>query len=379
MINRRQFLLGSSSLVFSSLLSACQNQASDLQIAFLKDSLPLQLINNLPQDLQSLGKIKLNAKLNLKELFDLLLTQQGKKVSLEEDNSSFQIPQVFPKSSVRKTDIFTLGNYWLTSAIKEELIKPLDISKLKHWQKVSPSFQKLVNRNSDGYLSKQGEVWGAPYRWGLTMIAYRNDKFKKLGWEPTDWHDLWNQDIKHRLSLLNQPREIIGLTLKKLGYSYNSDNIETVTNLLNELKSLHQQVKFYDDRNYLQPLILGDTWIAVGWSTDILPITERYRNISAIAPRSGTALWADMWVQPKPQANHNLTEKIYPWIDFCWESKSAKQINLFTKGMSTVEVSSHLKNKYLPITLDILEKSEFIEHLSAQSLQKYKNIWQQLF
>ena len=377
MLNRRQFIFGSS-VVVSSLLAGCQDKPLDLQIVFLKGSLPLQLINNLSQHSKKIGTLKLNVKSSISELYNLLLTQQGKEVTIEEDKLSLKLPTFSRQSPSRKNDLVTLGNYWLTSAIREELIEPLDISKLNNWSRISPSFQKLVTRNSQGNLSETGKIWGAPYRWGCTMIAYRNDKFKALGWQPTDWHDLWNEDIKHRLSLPNQPREIIGLTLKKLGYSYNSENIDTVNNLLAELKALHQQVKFYDDKNYLQPLILGNTWLAVGWSADILPIMERYHNISAIVPLSGTALWADMWVQPKQGKNNNSGDKIYPWIDFCWQSKSAKQINLFTRGMSTVEVASNLNDQYLPITLDIFNQSEFIEHLPEQSLQKYKQIWQQM-
>lgn len=378
MINRRQFLAGSSSIVISSLLASCQNQSSDLQITFLQDSLPLQLINSLAQHSQSLGKIKLSTKSDLSELYNLLLTQQEKDNEIQKDQLSWQLPKLSVQSSSPKIDLVTLGNYWLKLAIQKGLIEPLEIAKLTNWSKISPSFQQVVKRNNQGDLSKTGQIWGAPYRWGCTMIAYRNDIFKNLGWQPTDWQDLWREEIKHRLSLLNQPREIIGLTLKKLGYSYNSENLDNIPSLLTELKSLHQQVKFYDDRNYLQPLILGDTWLAVGWSTDILPLMDRYHNISAIVPTSGTALWADMWVKPKQGENHNLTDKIYPWIDFCWQSKSVKQINLFTKAMSTIEVASNIPENYLPITLDTFNKSEFIEHLPETSLQKYKHIWQQL-
>ena len=380
MINRRGFLFGSSSLLLSSFLSACNSRSSDLQIALLQGSLPLQLISSLSQQSNQLANVQFKSKSNLNELYNLLLTEQGKENLTSENQLSFSLPKFSRKSTIVKNDLVSLGNYWLTSAIEEELIEPLELNKLNNWQKLSPSFQQLVNRNNQGSLSTERKIWGAPYRWGCTMIAYRNDKFKALGWQPTDWNDLWNQDIKNRFSLLNQPREVIGLTLKKLGYSYNSENIDTVTNLEEQLKALHQQVKFYDSQNYLQPLILGDTWLAVGWSTDILSIVERYHNISAIVPQSGTALWADMWVKPKSiPDNSNSSEKIYQWIDFCWQSKSMKQINLFTKAMSTIEVSKNIPSKNYPLTSDILDKSEFIEHLPQEFLQKYQNIWQQLY
>lgn len=42
----------------------------------------------------------------------------------------------------------------------------------------------------------------------------------------------------------------------------------------------------------------GDVWVAVGWSSDIIPYSKRASNISVFAPESGTSLWADLWVRP---------------------------------------------------------------------------------
>ncbi len=380
MLNRRQFLLGST-VASSFLLGACNDQSSDLSISLLQGSLPLQLISNISQQSDQLKNVKLETKLNPSELYNLLLTEQGKKPLEPENQSFFKFPKFGNKSSVKKKDIVAVGNYWLKQAIEEDLIESLEITKLANWQKLTPFFQQLVSRNNQGNLNPEGKIWGAPYRWGCTMIAYRNDKFKDLGWQPTDWQDLWNEDIKQRFSLLNQPREIIGLTLKKLGYSYNHNNPRSIDNLLPQLKKLNQQVKFYNSKNYLQPLILGDTWLAVGWSSDILPVVSRYSNISAIVPNSGTSLWADIWVKPKSTEDTiSDLDKLYQWIDFCWQEKSVKQINLFTKAMSTIEVANNLSSKKnYSLTMDTLKQSEFIEQLPAESLTEYENMWRELF
>lgn len=34
-------------------------------------------------------------------------------------------------------------------------------------------WRALVTRDSSGMLSKKGQVWACPYRWGCTLIAYR--------------------------------------------------------------------------------------------------------------------------------------------------------------------------------------------------------------
>lgn len=37
-------------------------------------------------------------------------------------------------------------------------------------------------------------------------------------------------------------------------------------------------------------------WVAVGWSSDIIPVAKRMSNVAVIVPKSGASLWADLWV-----------------------------------------------------------------------------------
>ncbi|MFM7579284.1 MAG: ABC transporter substrate-binding protein, partial [Microcystaceae cyanobacterium] len=104
------------------------------------------------------------------------------------------------------------------------------------------------------------------------MIVYRREFFRGLGWPPQDWADLWRPEVTQQLALVDQPREVIGLTLKKLGYSYNTPDLKAVPNLAAQLQTLQAQVKFYSSQYYLQSLLNRDVAIAVGWSNEILPL-----------------------------------------------------------------------------------------------------------
>lgn len=152
--------------------------------------------------------------------------------------------------------------------------------------------------------------------------------------------------------------------------------------------ALHRQVKLYSSDTYLQPLILGDTWLAVGWSADVLPISKRYSNIEFVIPQSGTSLWTDLWVKPQltdslDKDNERLNSAIAQWISFCWQPKTARQISLFTNGTSPIlvgtepgELSQSLRdNLFLNPEAVNLEDSEFLLPLSAQTQQQYRDLW----
>ncbi len=391
MIKRRSFLAGASALALSQLVSGCNSrQQAALKVRLLQDSIPGQLVGEFRQTLKQSVTLNFDPEEQLQDLFLRLKTwkqQAGKK----DTPQGWSLPFIGRRTPAI-ADLATLGDYWLETAIQQQLIQPLDLENLKGWQQLPPRWKELVRRDREGQLSNSGSVWGAPYRWGSTVIAYRRDKFKDLGWTPKDWSDLWRPELRDRISLLDQPREVIGLTLKKLGASYNTRDLKQVPNLKAELLKLHQQAKLYSSDTYLQPLILGDTYLAVGWSTDILPAVSQYRQIAAVVPLSGSALWADLWVQPAAPTDQSDSEDrqslIKQWIDFCWQPNSANEISLFSNAASPIITNTSINPANLPTDIQenplllppasVLNNSEFLQTLPKSSLEQYEALWTEI-
>ncbi|MCY7322669.1 MAG: extracellular solute-binding protein, partial [Phormidesmis sp. CAN_BIN36] len=204
---------------------------------------------------------------------------------------------------------------------------------------------------------------------------------------PTDWSDLWRDDLRGHISLLDQPREVIGLTLKRLGQSYNTIDLKTVPSLEAELRSLHQQVKFYSSDNYLQPMLLGDTWAAVGWSTDALPLMQRNQPIGAVFPLSGTALWSDLWVHPATSQPTLATQTLLSqWINFCWTPEIAAQLSLLSDAASPILTALNAatlpkelqKSPLLLPSQSLLDRSEFLEPLPKSTVESYQSLWEKV-
>lgn len=362
MVNRRFFLLGSGSLFLNQFLSSCENSEQALDIALLRGSIPPQLVRQFQQVVPAAKAVVFQPLSQLSGLYDLLKGSSSANMAL-----------------------VSIGDSWLAEAVQHQLIQPLNLETLPNWSKVLKPWQDLVRRDAQGYPQSTGKLWGSPYRWGGSLIVYRQDKFSGFDWTPQDWSDLWREEIKGRISLVDQPREIMGLTLKSLGYSYNTANISPITPLKSKLLQLQQQVKFYSSEHYLQPLILGDTWLAVGWSGDILPVVARNPNLKVVVPSSGTSLWADIWV--KPASNTLESTDILPeWLNFCWQPESARLISLLTSGLSPVLLTEPreqiprdiLKDPFLASDRQVLERSEFLLPLSEKSQAEYNSLWKEM-
>ncbi|WP_413165162.1 extracellular solute-binding protein [Capilliphycus salinus ALCB114379] len=388
-MKRRNFLQGTSVILLGSLAFGCRPQATPIKIELLKDSVPVQMVSKFRQEFSNPQAINFIPQARLKDLYNLL---QRETENPEADQSLLQYLynllgwEKENAADQSRSDLVMIGDYWLTEAIQQGLVQPLDPKAWERWNQLPPQWQALVTRNRQGKLDPEGEVWGAPYRWGTTVIAYRRDQFESLGWTPQDWGDLWREEIRDRFSVLNSPRETIGLTLKKLGSSYNTTNLDQVDGLEEELRQLNRRVKLYDSDTYLKPLITGDTWLAVGWSTDFPEKFRRQHNIGVVVPASGTALWADVWVQPASEKPVSEIPLAQAWIDFCWRPEIATQMSLLTGTTSPIVVKMNPKD--LPETLqtnplllpkaEILDRSEFLLPLEESTLKQYQSLWQEM-
>lgn len=393
-MDRRSFLISLSGVAFSQGLLGCRATSDGTAgLHVLQGTIPPQIhaaFQRFLRQQQQQGSLEFSVEPELETLFTRLqqLQQQEKK---PEVSSGGALGGLFPmlRTSRRRPlpDLVTLGDSWLQAAIQQELIQPFDVQPLKGWSQLPQSpWHHLVRRDRQGFLDPQGENWALPFRWGSTILVYRRDIFEQRGLAPpSDWHDLWRPELQHQFSLLDSPREVIGLALKRLGQSYNSPAPQGVPDLGAQLAALQRQVKFYSSTAYLQPLVLGDTWLAMGWSSDVLPLMQRNPKLAAVFPKSGTALWADIWVRPAAQANplNVLTQR---WIDFCWDPTIAIQLTLFSRASSPsiLTVAPGTLPEPLrqnPILLPpeaSFRASEFLYPLHSSSRQAYQQLWQEM-
>lgn len=396
-ISRRSLLVGATGWAISQGLLGCSQQnAMPLTVEILRSSIPPQLLQKFRQQVKKgASPVALNvlSEAQLQALFTQLQgwQQSGQRPQPVPSASWFDQIPFLGKRNPGFPELVTLGDFWLSNAVKQGLLQPFsegDRAGLTSWPQLAknPKFSDILRRNEQGQVDSQGPVWGIPYRFGSTVIAYRRDLLEKRGLQPpTDWHDLWRPEFRGRISLLNQPREVIGLALKKLGQSYNTQDLAAVPDLKPTLQSLNQQVKFYSSDAYLQPLMLDDTWIAVGWSLDVLPLGDRLSKVAAVIPASGTALSADLWVRPK-SAGAKLSAPALAWLNFWWQPEIAAQLSLLTWGISPAlldkspdQLPEDLRgNALLFPEGKVLQSSEFLKPLPEKSLQQYQQFWAEM-
>jgi len=348
-MRRKDFLIGSMTIALSESLGGCGifSDSKRLRILGVTGALPAKIIKDFEKKFTKPTELKPEA--TPEAIWKIL--QEAK-------------PDNIP-------DVASLGDAWLDMAIAQKLISPIDPSQIPQWANLSTTWQQAATRN--------GQIWGIPYRWGTTAISYRTDKVKPI----TSWKDLWRPDLKGKITLPDDAREVIGLVLKSLELPYNSLDLKAIANLIPQLQQLHAQVLTYTSDSYLQPLLIADSWVAVGWSQDMVKAIQQNPDLAIVIPTEGTALWSDLWVLPAK--NSRPENKIFSqnWLNFCLEPAIANQITALTNATATNTDAKALPQSVTDDLIkfpnaQILAKSESILPLPEITQQEYLRTWENL-
>jgi putative spermidine/putrescine transport system substrate-binding protein len=366
-MDRRRFLIGSGVAIAA--LGGCQwaspfDQRDRLKVLGLLGAIPPRIIDQFP--------------LSFKRKVEFKAEQLPSKIWQELQNFRDVVKEGKSDKIANVPAIVSISDGWLDQAIAQSLIQPITpelLVKMPQWQSLATQWREFVSRDSGNGL----QVWGVPYRWGATAIVYRRDKLK---FEINQWADLWRPELKRKITLPDDAREVIGLTLKKIGQSYQPQNLKQDPNfamLSQELKSLNDQVLTYNSDTYLQSLLAEDTIAAVGWTSDMFRAKRLNPELKIVIPQEGTALWADIWVIPQGITT-NEQAIAAAWMDFTISPAIAAQITALTDAVST---SSNLDQVPASIKADpikffapeIFAKSELISPLSASAVAEYQELW----
>lgn len=386
-----------------SLLSGCHSNAAEvLEISLLSGSVPAEVLKQFRQ--QTNNPVKFQTSSQLSGLFQQLQRWQS------EQEPGFSLRQLLPwvtdPKQLQPDNLVSLDDYWLASAIDQDLIEPLLLSptvleKLPdNWLQ---SWLQFINRDVENQGEQQESVeaarstiWAAPYRVQPLVIVYNQDKVSATDAQPfLSWQDLLNPALQDRIAMPEHPRLVLGLLQKIRSGSFNltfesdlsSSNANQPTaaeiekqleSQLGELRSrLDRQVKTYDGENSLKALINGDVDVAVSWLADIVAAQRRYRDLKMTIPAEGSLLSTDVWVRPK---GADMSETASAWIDYCWQTGAATQISRSGRGLSPVFLGGEtalpeaIANSLL--SPDIIQKSEPLLPLSSEAQKAYFSFWQ---
>ena len=218
-------------------------------------------------------------------------------------------------------DLITPSSYQIEVMAREGMVDKLDHSRLPN-----------VRKNFDAAFASQildpEFKFSVPYAVTYTGLAYAKDKIPE-GADVNSWAILGNPAFKHRISMLDDIREVIGAGLMYLGHSVNSDNPAHIAAATAQVLKWRENVRKFDAESYKTEVPSGATWIGQGYSTDMAQVIVGDEEAGAPArddigfalPKEGYVISFDEFVVASGSKRKDLA---YAFVNYIYDGEVAK-------------------------------------------------------
>ncbi len=201
-------------------------------------------------------------------------------------------------------DVVILGNDLIPRMVVEERLAEIDYRHVPNFKNISANFRDLAY--------DRGNKHSIPYNWGTSGLVIRSDLVKK---PLTRWADLWEMPDLGPIVTFPTPRYIVGMALKSLGYSVNSEEPAELAAALKRLLALKNLSFTEEGEASVAPyLVNGQVKVALGSVSDVLQGRQENPAIIYILPQDGPILWGDNFVIPANSPNKYTAELLLNFL-----------------------------------------------------------------
>lgn len=307
------------------------------------------------------------------EVLKIFEKETGIHVILDEfDTNESMYPRV--AEGAVHYDVICPSDYMIQKLISNNLIQPLDQTKLENAKKyIGEEFfqqSKAFDPNNK---------YSVPYCWGTVGIVY--DKTKVT--EPVDsWNILWNEKYAGQILMQDSARDSMMIPLKLMGKSLNETDKDVLAEAQSMLKKQKPLVQAYVIDEVKGKLINSEASMGVVFSGEAVIVLQENPNMAFAIPKEGTNLWIDGWVITKDAKN---VDNAHKFIDFMCRPDIAVR-NFTYLGYSTPNTGVRdlvedeaLKNS--PVAFpspEVYKGQETYKYLGNKMDEYYNNLWMQV-
>ena len=273
------------------------------------------------------------------------------------------------KAGATGYDLLFPSSYMVKIMNDQGMLRKLDLSLLPNRENIDPAYMKL---STDPAMDHS-----VPYTVTITCLGYLGSKVKDF--EPT-WGMLDRADLKGRMTMLNDHREVIGVALKYLGYSLNTLDDRQLAEAKEVVMRWKKNLAKFENEQYKNGLASGEFLLTHGYSGDLMLVRAENPDIQIAVPREGSQINFDDMVIPVGAPQPELAHKM---INFILDPKVAAELTEFIYFLCPNLASYNYLSDEIradPILFppaEVVAKLETLEDLGENNI-KYTKLWDEI-
>lgn len=169
------------------------------------------------------------------------------------------------------------------------VLKPIDVSRLSHYENVWERFRTIPETSFDG------QAYFVPFDAGLSSILYRTDLVDPADVADPSWALLFNEKYKGRLSMYDTDTTLIEIATRIKGWygeylALPDDKLAEVKKVLVAQRDL---MRFYwsDQTQLEQAMASGEVVAAYAWNGSYSNLKKQGLSVAYMVPKEGVLSW----------------------------------------------------------------------------------------
>lgn len=291
----------------------------------------------------------------------------GVKVVYEEYTSNEEMLTKLQSGASGYDVVFPSGDH-VSIMNRLGLLAPLDKSRIPNYSNLDkPSLQKIK--------FDPGNQVSMPYIMGAAGIAVNTDKVKNY---PKGFRIFERADLKGRMTLLDDMREILGAALKLQGHSVNTTNPAELEQAKKRILEWKKNIQRFDAESFGKAFAGGEFWVVSGYAENVFRAMSGDPAMRAkthfFLPEEGGSMYMDNMVILKSSKKKDLA---HDFLNFIHEPEIYAMIANYFELPSINRAADRFVTNKPHYRLEDLSKFEFKEDL-GNAVELYNKVWQEI-
>lgn len=263
-------------------------------------------------------------------------------------------------------DLVIADDYIIEVVIAEGLSQKLDTAKLKNYEQYNPVFMSQFYDPKNEYT--------VPYAAGIPLIVY-NPAATDV--EIKGYKDLWNPALEDNVALIANYRVINGITLKTLGESFNTENLDAIKKAGEKLLQLAPNVRVINDSNTQDFILSGEVAAGFFYSSQVVAAKMANADLKIVYPEEGLGFGIMASFIPSKAPN---ADAAYAFLDYINKPENAAKcyeyVGYYCANKGAEDLISAEMKDFLVLPADAAA-GEIIQNVSTEAEELHSEIWSQ--
>jgi spermidine/putrescine transport system substrate-binding protein len=266
-------------------------------------------------------------------------------------------------------DIVFPTDYLVKPMLANGLLAPIQRGRLPNVAQLEPGFQRP---QWDPELN-----WSVPYMVTAAGIAYN----RKLNPPPRAWADMWDERLRGRMTMLDDPFDTIGACLKKLWLSVNSSEAAELERASKEAIRQKPLLRAYLNAEVRDQLVSGDVMAAHMWNTTAQQAMDSSSDVGFVYPAEGYAVYPDCSVILRESKRQELAHQFINFLlrpDIAAANALAARTTTTNAGARKILPPAFRDNPTLYPNADVVARGEWARTVDPAAQRLRDRLWTEI-